>query len=212
MKSIIFYIIVLLCNLNAINPKPFEDKRITKAPILKSLVFPGLGELSIGKKNHAKFFGGLEITLWLLVAESMQSKKMSRSNMISYAAIHAGASLIGKEDQFAIDVGNYLSAEEYNNEQQRMRLASRVYSSDGYNWEWDSQENQERYWNYIRKHARANKIGMFAIGGMVVNRIVSIINVSYLNRQNKATPLLKFQPFDINDSIKASKLILFINF
>mgnify|MGYP001240776538 CR=1 FL=1 len=212
MKFIGFYTVVLLCSLNAINPRPIENSKISKSPILKSLVIPGLGELSLGQKKRAKLFGGLEIALWLLVAESIQSKEKFQSNMISYAAIHAGASLKGKDHQFALDVANYLSVEDFNQEQQRMRLSGRVYSTDDYNWKWDSQDHQEQYWNYIRRRAKARKIGMFAIGGMIVNRIVSGINVSYLNKSKQSKISIKFRPLDLNASVKASKLILLINF
>jgi hypothetical protein len=212
MKFIGFYTVVLLCSLNAINPRPIENSKISKSPILKSLVIPGLGELSLGQKKRAKLFGGLEIALWLLVAESIQSKEKSRSNMISYAAIHAGASLKGKDHQFALDIANYLSVEDFNQEQQRMRLSGRVYSTDDYNWKWDSQDHQEQYWNYIRRRAKARKIGMFAIGGMIVNRIVSGINVSYFNKHKQSKTSIKFEPLDLNESVKASKLFLFINF
>ena len=132
--------------------------------------------------------------------------------MISYAAIHAGASLKGKDHQFALDVANYLSVEDFNQEQQRMRLSGRVYSTDDYNWKWDSQDHQEQYWNYIRRRAKARKIGMFAIGGMIVNRIVSGINVSYFNKHKQSKTSIKFEPLDLNESVKASKLFLFINF
>ena len=212
MKFIGFYTIVLLCSLDAITPSPLENSKVSKSPILKSLVIPGLGELSLGEKKRAKLFGGLEIALWLLVAESIQSKEKSRSNMISYAAIHAGASLKGKDHQFALDVANYLSVEDFNQEQQRMRLSGRVYSTDDYNWKWDSQDHQEQYWNYIRRRAKARKIGMFAIGGMIVNRIVSGINVSYFNKHKQSMTSIKFEPLDLNESVKASKLFLFINF
>ena len=212
MKFIGFYTIVLLCSLDAITPSPLENSKVSKSPILKSLVIPGLGELSLGEKKRAKLFGGLEIALWLLVAESIQSKEKSRSNMISYAAIHAGASLKGKDHQFALDVANYLSVEDFNQEQQRMRLSGRIYSTDDYNWKWDSQDHREEYWNYIRRRAKARKIGMFAIGGMIVNRIVSGINVSYLNKHKQSKTSIKFEPLDLNASVKASKLSLFINF
>lgn len=212
MKFVGFYTIFLFCSLNAIDPRPIKNSKISKSPILKSLAIPGLGELSLGKKNRAKLFGGLEIALWLLVAESVQSKKNSRSNMISYAAIHAGASLKGKDHQFALDVANYLSVEDFNQEQQRMRLAGRVYNTDDYNWQWDSQDHREQYWNYIRRRAKARKIEMFSIGGMIVNRIVSGINVSYLNKNKQSKTSIKFIPLDLNESIKAPKLMLFIDF
>ena len=93
-----------------------------------------------------------------------------------------------------------------------MRLSGRVYSTDDYNWKWDSQDHQEQYWNYIRRRAKARKIGMFAIGGMIVNRIVSGINVSYFNKHKQSKTSIKFEPLDLNESVKASKLFLFINF
>ena len=161
-------------------PQKEADNMTVGSLILKSAVMPGLGEFSIGEKRRAKVFGGIEVGLWLIVIESAAIKSRSRSKMVSYAAVHANADLSGKGHQFAVDVANYGSSVEFNDEYQRLRLPGRIYS--------------EQYWTYLRARATAQKVGLFALGGMVVNRIVSAIDVSYLARLRDSNVSLHVRP------------------
>ncbi len=207
MKRYLISLLIGTATLSAAPPKEADDAAVGSL-ILKSAVMPGLGELSMGENRRAKIFGGIEVGLWLTVIESMAMKKRSRSNMVSYAALHANAKLAGKGHRFAVDVANYGSSDEFNEEHQRLRLPGRVYSSDDYTWEWASEEHREQYWTYLRARATAQKIGLFAVGGMVVNRIVSAIDVSYLARLRDSGLALHVRPL----TNEGSQLVLSVSF
>ena len=189
-------------------PKKEADKMTVGSLILKSAFMPGLGEFSIGEKRRAKVFGGIEVGLWLIVIESAAMKNRSLSRMVSYAAVHANADLVGKGHQFAVDVANYGSSDEFNGQHQRLRLPGRVYSEKDYVWAWASEKHREQYWTYLRARATAQKVGLFALGGMVVNRIVSAIDVSYLVRLRDSNVSLHVRPLPK----KGSQLILSVSF
>ena len=144
--------------------------------------------------------------------QSAMSRERHQSNMVSYAALHASAKLEGKDDQFAVNIANYMSFEEFNQEHQRMRLVGKIYRTENYYWEWSSEAHREQYWIHLSNRARAEKIGLFAIGGMVVNRILSAINVSYLTRLHQSDLSLRFLPLHIDDPIAGSQLIFTIDF
>lgn len=79
-----------------------------------------------------------------------------------------------------LNVGNYLSTEAYNEARQRERLAGDVYPDDeNFDWQWDSDENRREYGDYWRRRNLAGEIALFAMGGMVLNRIISVIDASY---------------------------------
>ena len=147
----------------------------------RSLLLPGLGEMSVGQRRIGKIFTVVEIGLWLALAESYWSRNMYQSRLEAYASVHAGISLNGRDDTFMLNVGNYVSTEAYNEAKQRERLAGDVYpNDDNFVWRWDSNENREQYGDYWSRRNRAGEIALFAMGGMVLNRIISVIDVSYL--------------------------------
>ncbi|MEE2876407.1 MAG: hypothetical protein VX822_01310 [Candidatus Neomarinimicrobiota bacterium] len=207
MKRWLICLLIGTAGISTAAPQKVEDMTVGSL-ILKSVIMPGLGELSIGERRRAKIFGGIEVGLWLTVVESMAMRKRNRSNMVSYAALHADAKLAGKGHQFAVDVANYMSSDEFNEEHQRMRLPSRIYSIEGYEWAWKSDEHREKYWRYLRSRATAQKIGLFAAGGMVLNRIVSAIDVSYLARLQDSGVSLHVLPL----RNQGSQLVLSVSF
>ena len=123
MKTVITILLIVLAPLSATDP-PAKSEQKANSLIISSALVPGFGELKLGENRRAKFFGGIELGLWLTVIESNAVMHRSRSKMVSYAAVHAGADLDGKEHQFAVDVANYMSFDEFNEEQQRRRLPS----------------------------------------------------------------------------------------
>ncbi|MBH31899.1 MAG: hypothetical protein CMG71_07945 [Candidatus Marinimicrobia bacterium] len=207
MKHCLVHLVIGLTALFAM-PQKEDDEVTVRSLILKSAIMPGLGEFSIGEKRRAKVFGAIELGLWLTFIESAAIKDRSRSRMVSYAAVHANAALVGKGDQFAVDVANYGSLDAFNDEHQRLRLPGRVYSEKDYAWEWESEEHREQYWTYLRARAIAQKVGLFALGGMVLNRIASAIDVSYLARLRDSNVSLHVLPL-LNEG---SQLILSFSF
>ena len=50
---------------------------------------------------------------------------------------HAGVSAEGKDDQFFIDVGNFMSVADYNDKRLRDREPDKLYDPlKGYSWRW----------------------------------------------------------------------------
>ena len=193
MRTVITLLLIVLAQLSATDPLLKSEKKANSL-IISSALVPGFGELKLGENRRAKFFGGIELGLWLTVIESNAVMHRSRSKMVSYAAVHADADLDGKEHQFAVDVANYMSFDEFNEEQQRRRLPSRVYPAEGYDWMWTSEDHREHYWTFLRSRALAEKITLFAVGGMIVNRISSAIDVSYLTKLKDSELSLNFRP------------------
>ena len=67
---------------------------------------------------------------------------------------------------------------------QRERLPADVYpDEENFTWRWDSNESREKYGTYWSRRNRADEIALFVMGGMVLNRIISVIDVSYIFRQ-----------------------------
>ncbi len=155
----------------------------SRPPILQSLIVPGWGEYLVRQPKRAKVFILTESALWVSSFASFMISRIEEQKYIAFAADHAGVSTDGKNKEFWIDIGNYPSTEEFNTEHLRWRDFEALYpNTDAWQWEWDSKRDRNRFERIRIRSDHWALIGKFLIGGIVINHIVSAIDVLYLKR------------------------------
>lgn len=163
--------------------------------VMRSAILPGWGEFGLGKAERGRVFTKVDLVLWSALVQTGYAGRQHDSRLKSFGSLHAGVSFSGKDNQFVTDVGNYMSLDDFNEVQQRLRNTDRVYrDSEIYGWAWDSDENRKTYRRYRIQRDTVRKIGQFVIGGMILNRIVSIIDVAYLHRLDRVSSGLILYP------------------
>ena len=138
-----------------------------------SLVLPGMGELYADNFGTGKYFLVADGVLWLTYAGLSLSSGWVQDDADIYLVQHAGATLVGKDDQFRVDVGNYLSVYEYNDAKLRAREYARLYDPLQYYWSWDSNPNRSEYRDLRISSDRLERNATFVLGALVVNRLIS---------------------------------------
>lgn len=162
---------------------------------LRSAVLPGWGEFGLGKTKRARLFTKVEVVLWAALIQAGHDTRLYDARLRAFGTLHAGASFPGKDRKFITDVGNYMSLDDFNQAQQRLRQPDRVYRDpEIYGWSWDSDINRRRYRRFRVRRDTARKIGQFVIGGMILNRIVSVIDVTTLHRMRSSSSNLILYP------------------
>ncbi len=155
----------------------------TFKPLVQSLVIPGWGEKTLQQPVRARFFMGSEIALWVSLAGSFFYSDLLQQRMIAYAAEHAGVEGTGKETQFWIDIGNYDSRDAYNEEHLRWRDYESLYPTGvTWYWDWDTDQHRSRFETLRIRRDQWSLAGKFLLGGLLLNRVVSFIDVIYLQR------------------------------
>lgn len=149
-----------------------EEKSVVLAAGL-SLVLPGMGELYADNFGTGKYFLIADGVLWLTYAGLSMSSGWVQDDADIYMTQHAGASLAGKDDQFRVDVGNYLTVQEYNEAKLRARDYSRLYDPVVYYWSWDSAPNRNEYRELRISSDELERNATFVLGALVVNRLIS---------------------------------------
>ena len=186
MKKIIF---ILLLSLILPNAK------------IKSLILPGWGELSIDKQSRAKYFLYAES---ILIISAYSFNKLSsnyRSDYTAYAIQHANVDITNRDYMFALDIGSNDNIEEFNNIKKRQRallmeldlegnvvrdFGHQVYPEGaGYDWDWDSDTNRSTFNSMRINSINYEKYAGFAVAGMLLNRIVSLIDVMILENKKE---------------------------
>ncbi len=167
-------------------------------PILASAIMPGWGEMILKRKGEARVFFIVEGSLWFAYYTFNWTGKRLEQSSRAFAVEHAGANPVRSDAEYFDNLEDYLSSEEYNltverdaslyfpddPERQREYIQQHGYFGED-EWRWDTIANQTFYWER-RKSARENfRRATFMTGFMIINRIVSIINVAVFKQEGK---------------------------
>ena len=157
--------------------------------LIKNIVIPGLGMPNTEKYQKIKKQYLLrEVILWGSLFSSRRSSDVYSNNYINYGIDYSDTDVSNFNYQYAINVGDYNSMSEYNDAMLRRRLPDKLYPQDeGYDWIWEAPSNRLKYRNMLRTSRDLDKLGDFAIAGLLIHRIVGIINYAYI--KNKGRPL-----------------------
>jgi len=152
---------------------------------LQSLVLPGWGEQSLGESKRAQGFFLRETALWLVFLGGKKASDWYESDYRAFAGLHADVSMTGKNYLFAVNLGHYDSFEEYNDSKERKRLVADKYEEEnGFEWQWDDKANRIKFDKMRINSGNYRKYTKFAVGGLVLHRLISLFDVIYLERKN----------------------------
>ena len=150
-------------------------------PLIKSAVIPGWGEYDLNHNSRGNFFITAEILGIVLTTFSYIKSNNISTTYRAIAANHAEVSIDGKNHQFWVDIGNYNSLGDYNDEHLRWREFDNLYPSETkWNWDWDTEEKRKEFEDLRVESDRMQLVGKFFIGGIVLNHIISAIDIYYL--------------------------------
>jgi hypothetical protein len=115
----------------SLQEQPANEKKSVLVAIAYSLVLPGLGDLYADNFQTGKYFIGADAGLWITYGAVRTYGNWLKEDARTYAVDRAGANFTGKGDQFAVDIGNYVSVGEYNAVKLRNRDIGLVYDPTG---------------------------------------------------------------------------------
>lgn len=174
------YKIIFLIVLSAINFSLAQSgSKVT--PTIKSAILPGWGQYELNKNSRGNFFLTTEVIGIALTAFSFVKSNNIATTYQAIAAEHANVIGDGKNHQFWVDIGNYDSRVDYNDEHLRWRESDNLYPVNvNWNWDWDTEEKRKKFEELRVESDRMKIVGKFFIGGIVLNHIISVIDVYYL--------------------------------
>ena len=152
---------------------------------LQSLILPGWGEQTLGESKRAQSFFIREAAIWLIYIGGKKTSNWYESDYKAFAELHSNVDMEGKDYLFAVNLGHYDSFEQYNDTKERQRLVRDKYSEDkGFEWRWDNTDNRIKFDEMRIKSVIYDKYATFAVGGLILHRLVSLFDVIYLQRTN----------------------------
>lgn len=154
-----------------------EKKSVGLAAIY-SLLLPGMGETYTGAfTSSGKYFLLAEGILWVTFAAFEISGNSLQTDARTYSAANAGVLVAGKNDQFFVDIGNYLTVDDYNQQKLRDRQPQKIYDpAAGYAWQWVSDEARQTFRDQRIASDQMYNDQKFVVAAILLNHIVSAIN------------------------------------
>ena len=169
-------------------------------PMAKSLLIPGLGELDLGSQKSSRFFMQTEAILFTSCWSAYKFAMVKEKEYIAYANEYAGAKYT-TDHRYWVDIGNYNSNEDFDEEHLRMRDSKEGQWSSS-PWYWEGGEQHRRKFEKMRIDSdKLYFTGRFIVGGIILNHIISGINALYISRVNdknySLSPMVKFHSNDV---------------
>jgi len=157
-----------------------RQKSVFKAVVF-SLLVPGLGELYSGEFGSGKYFLAAEAGLWVTFAGFQLYGHWLQDDAREYAALHSGAAIEGKNDQFFVNLGNFNSVYEYNEKKLRDRDLGGIYDPTGpFYWNWDYETSRQYFRDLRVKSDNVLNNVRFVAAAIAVNHLASAINAARL--------------------------------
>ncbi|MBU1919550.1 hypothetical protein KKG66_01800 [bacterium] len=142
---------------------------------LQSLLIPGWGQHSLGQKRTALMFFSAEVLCLSGILSMRAYGSSTRDDYKALASAHAG--VIGDHDHdFYVDVGNWMSVDDFNNQRMLERNFGSIYSADDEVWNWDSEGNRATMEKIRIRSDRAFNSVIYFAAGMAINHLASAIH------------------------------------
>ncbi len=188
------------------------DKPNTGA-VIASGILPGSGEWLLGNRTKAEVFLWVDGIFWFVWGTAYWYGSTQNNNAKLYAVSSAGASNNQKENYYAL-LEDYDNSDEYNDlilrearqrypdtlpdayEKRQEYLTKHGYFGDAA-WNWQPDSLRFDYWS-IRRSARvALQRASFALGSLILNRIVSVVDIIFFTKEKPLSNKIGFAP--VND-------------
>jgi len=195
-----------------------ESKSLTiGGAFMRSLVIPGWGQRRAGAKTAARNFFVTEIFLWSGFTALQVYGNWLKEDFKLFAATHADAEIAGKDDQFFVDMGNFISVDEFNQNSLRRRDVEGLYDPATHFWRWDTDPNRQKFFNMRKRSDKAFARAELVAAGVIANHIVSGIHAAWVAhkkspQEEKETGELKIPQFGVVASPEEIRLVASLKF
>ena len=197
-----------------------QDKSLWLA-LGASALLPGMGELYLDERSLVKPFVWTDAALWLTAIGSYFIGERYITSAHGYAVRHAGLTSGSKDVSLLNTVGDYRSRggvagqnsspdmdEDYNQAMIRAGKAIDDEYSESIQWDWGSSDNPEstehidEFKSRLRHFRVSRIVFQVSVGALVLNRVVSILDVMRVYRATSSRSVsqrMEFAPEFLQD-------------
>ena len=165
---------------------PTFEKKSAGLAILYSVLLPGMGELYAGDYSTGQYFTIADGVIWGSFAGFTIYGNNKEDDYRSFAKAYGSVDLNGKDSEYFANISLYESIEDFNTEKELNRDFDAVYNVNTHSWDWQNSTKRKEYRELWSSSETAYRNVRFAVGALILNRIVSgIFAVKAVNNYNK---------------------------
>jgi hypothetical protein len=176
--------------------------------MVQTLLVPGLGHQYLGKPRRALTYLGAEalFVFGAILCERYSDRltEDSRRFAWTYAGAQGGT---GADERYWRQVGLYLDADEYNRVQELNRTPEDKYVAPNLQWAWPDESYMDDYVGRRDNATSLHVVSTFLIAAMVLNRVVSFIDVRVTTLRRSRDRATTLRPH-VSDGLRRVGLLL----
>jgi len=158
-----------------IDTQTFEKKSKGLA-VLYSILLPGMGELYADNYSSGQYFTIADGVIWGFVTGYSIYGNNKEDDYRSYAQTFGGVNLDDKDSKYFSDISAYQNIEQFNTEKELNRQFDETYDLTTHSWNWETADQRKEYRSMWTDSEGAFNNVRFAVGALIVNRVISAIN------------------------------------
>ncbi|MCX6151643.1 MAG: hypothetical protein NTX22_14065 [Ignavibacteriales bacterium] len=166
----------------SLNPDEGFTKKSGFMAVLYSLLLPGMGELYAGNYDRGKYFTVADGVFWGAYAGFNIYGNWQRNSYKSFAATYGGVEINGKDAGYFANISEFTNIDDYNRRKGLDGDFDQLYDVQKYNWKWKDVAQRTEYRNMWESSEQAFNNVRFAVGALILNRIISAIDAALLVR------------------------------
>jgi hypothetical protein len=183
------------------NTKNIASGQVPQGISWLSFILPGSGHQYIGRFNKALGFISLDIFAITGAVFFRNYSKQLTKNYKAFATQYADVTASAKDDFFWQTIGNYDNYADYDQTLALVREDENSFGNKDYLWRWQDGDFRKEYVNLQKKAKKFTTISSFFIGTLVLNRIISFIDIrSTLKNSRFKNDTFSFKPVRLGPS------------
>lgn len=172
-----------------------------------SAALPGSGELLLGQTQRGIALLSADILVWSFYFQSTGEMRDLQRTYKHYALQYAGVPL-DRDNRYYQVIQNYMSSDDFNQLQELQArnyfilllnnpqafqdyIDNNTYTGE-FVWQWENIQNWHHYKSLRRKHQITKMNNQIFLGLLILNRLVSVIDVNLVYNRNKLQGSLYF--------------------
>ena len=164
-----------------------------------SLLVPGSGHQYVGSAKKALGYITLDV---IAVSGAIFFRQYSNrlvSNYKAYASHYADISSSISNDFYWQVIGSFNDYYDYHQTIDLVREPERHFSEQEFFWQWQDEAYREEYISFQKRAKKFNTISSFCIGALILNRIVSFIDLrTMLKNKRFQNTSISFKPVSLS--------------
>ncbi len=166
-----------------------------------SLLVPGSGHQYVGSARKALGYISLDVVAITGAIFFRQYSKRLASNYKAYALHYAGITSSISNNFYWQVIGGFNDYYDYHQTIDLVREPERHFSEQEYFWQWQDESYRKEYVSFQKVAKKFNTISSFCIGALILNRIVSFIDLrTMLKNKRFQSTSVSFKPVSLSPS------------